>query len=325
MPTSKEFEALLDHLRDAEHAFPATGLYQLSDLSKNNLASLEAIWPELPVERRRSVMHDLNELSESNFEVTFESVFRLGLEDEDPEVRATAINSLWEVEAPNLIAPFIDFLQHDPDATVRAAAAGALGRFVYLGEVDELPTPQARRVENVLLGVIQGNDDLNVRRRALEAVAYSSRPEVAPLISAAYASPEEKMRVSALFAMGRTADPAWSAQVRAELENVLPEIRFEAARAAGELELKEAVPALAQLVEDVDPQVREAAIWSLSQVGGPEAERLLTDLLNQADDDEQDFILEALDNLDFTDDLYAFSAFEFEEDSDEEDDEDEPA
>jgi HEAT repeat protein len=323
MPATQAFTTVLGHLRDTGQPFPAIDLFHFSSLSKNNLAALEDVWPELPVERRRGVMHDLNELGEANFEVAFEDVYRMGLEDEDAEVRATAINGLWESEEFDLIAPFIDFLQHDPDAGVRAAAASALGRFVYLGEIEELPEPQFHRIEDVLLATVQGNDDFDVRRRALEAVASStSRAEVAPLIAKAYADPETKWRVSAIFAMGRTADAeAWGAQVCAELENTLPEIRFEAARAAGELELEDAVPALIDLLKDVDQQVREAAIWSLSQVGGEEARRALTRLMRRADEDERDFIRDALDNLEFTEDVQNFSMFVFDEE-DELDDED---
>jgi HEAT repeat protein len=231
---------------------------------------------------------------------------------------------LWESEDPNLMAPFITFMQDDSDPLVRAAAASALGRYVYLGMLEELPASQIKRVEKSLLNVIHGEDELEVRRRALEALAYSSRPEVAELIAAAYHSDDAKMRVSAVFAMGRTSDAGWTPQVRAELESPEPEMRFEAARAAGEMELADAEPALAELAGDPDRQVSEAAIWSLSQVGGDFARETLTQLLEQADDeDTQDFIEEALDNLDFTDEVQAFSMFKFEPSEDDELDPDE--
>jgi HEAT repeat protein len=312
MSASTDFATILEQLRDTSRPFPPASLYHLSDLSKADLAALEPVWAELPTERRHNLVQSLGDLCEANFEVNFDALFRLALEDEDSGVRATAIRALWESEEPSLIAPFIDFLQHDSDPLVRAAAASGLGRFVYLGELEELTTAHQRRVEDALLAVIRGSDELEVRRRALEAVAYSSRDEVPPLITEAYASPEPKHRVSAIFAMGRNADrPRWGAQVRAELESAEPEMRFEAARAAGELELREAGPALAKLLDDSDTQVREAAIWSLGQIGGDFARRTLTTLLDNTDDEEeQDFIQEALDNLAFTDEVNAFTLFE---------------
>jgi HEAT repeat protein len=134
------------------------------------------------------------------------------------------------------------------------------------------------------------------------------------LVKAAYASDEAKMRVSAVFAMGRTANAEWARPVEAEMQSREPEMRFEAARAAGELELQEAGPALAELTSDTDQQVREAAIWSLGQIGGEFARESLTQLLEQAeDDDAQEFIQEALENLDFTDEVQSFSMLEFDE------------
>ncbi len=318
MTASTDFVTILDQLRDTSRPFPPTSLYHLSDLSRKDLDALEAVWLDLPTERRHNLLQSLADLSEANFEVNFEALFRLGLEDQDSGVRATAIRALWESEDPTLIAPLIEFLNHDSDPLVRASAASGLGRFVSLGELEELTAPQKRRVDEALLAVIRGSDELEVRRRALEAISYSSREDVPPLIAEAYASDEPKQRVSAVFSMGRNADrPRWGDQVRAELESPEPEMRFEAARAAGELELREAGPALNDLLEDDDTQVREAAVWSLGQIGGDFARRALTDLLESTEaEEEQDFIQEALDNLAFTDEVNAFALFELGEDDD---------
>ena len=317
-PAAPDFSTLLERLRDTNRPFPPASLFQLSDLSKQQLTALETVWQDLSTERRQNLLQSLNDLAEANFEVAFEPVFRLGLEDEDSGVRAMAMRSLWESEDPTLIAPFISYMQNDTDPLVRAAAASALGRFVYLGELEELPPAQTRRVEDALLAVIAGSDELEVRRRALEAVSYSSRDEAPPLIAAAYQSDEAQLRVSAVFAMGRNADrPRWGQLVRDELESDEPEMRFEAARAAGELELREAGPALAELLEDPETQVVEAATWSLGQIGGDFAKRTLEDLLEATvDEDERDFVQEALDNLGFTDEVNAFALFELGEDED---------
>jgi HEAT repeat protein len=327
--SAPDFSVILKHLQDVSTPFPPKDLYHFSDLGPADLDALERVWPTIPVERRRNVMDDLSEISDANFEVTFESVFRLGLEDEDPQVRATSIRSLWEAESLDLIAPFIEFMEHDPVPEVRAAAATALGSYVYQGELEELPERHARRIEEALLQVIGGEDAPEVRRRALEAISYSGRPEIPGLIEAAYGSSDDRFRVSAVFAMGRHGEAErWARPVLAELENGAPELRFEAARAAGELGLNEAVPALTQLAEDGDQQVRQAAIWSLSQIGGPEPRRVLTELLALTDESENeyDFIEEALDNLDFTDDLQNFDLFDFGEEGDlEEEDNDRPS
>jgi len=315
LPPPPDFSKTIALLLDLNQPFPPKELYQFSDLSPKDAGALEAAWTEIPVERRRSLMQDLAEIAEANYEVNFAAVFRLGLTDADVEVRAGAISGLWEEEDPELIAPFIEFLNTDPDATVRAAAATALGRYVYLGEIAEVPEEYLRRIESALLAVFTTKKDvLDVRRRALEAIAYSNRDEVPRLIEAAYASSESKYRISAVFAMGRSTDKRWTARVLAELENGTPEMRFEAARAAGELELSEAVPNLSKLAEDGDQQVREAAIWSLGQIGGPEARAALQKLLAAAAEDDKEFIEDAVENLVFNEGLQDFALLALDED-----------
>ncbi len=315
------FGRVLAALRDTDQLFPPTLLYHFSGLYGPDLAALETAWPEINVERRRNILNDLHEIGEANFEVAFDSVFRLALEDADAEARAIAIRGLWESEELDLVAPLIDLMQNDPAPEVRATAASALGRYIYLGEIEDIPALMKQRIEDALLAVIHGQDVLDVRRRALEALGYSGRPEVVGLIQAGYESADEPMRVSAMFAMGRNSDPRWTTAVLAELEHGSPELRFEAARAAGELQLGEAVPKLEQLIQDGDEPGHEAALWSLSEIGGPEARRILTELLDGTEDeDEQELIEDALENLDFTDEVANFSLMNADDLADDDDD-----
>jgi hypothetical protein len=57
-------------------------------------------------------------------------------------------------------------------------------------------------------------------------------------------------------------------------------------------------------------------------VGGEEARRALTRLMRKADEDERDFIQDALENLDFTEEMHNFSVGLLDEEGDEPDDED---
>jgi HEAT repeat protein len=261
-------------------------------------------------------MQELVEIGEANFEVYFDPVFLLGLGDEDAEVRASAINGLWENEDPSLIGPLVHLLRTDEAVGVKAAAATALGRFVYLGAVEDIDQHQALLAEEVLLDTIHRSaEDIEVRRRAVESIAFSSEPAVAQIIENAYYDDNEKMQVSAIFAMGRSADAHWRPQVIAELESDNSEIRFEAARASGELEAGEAVSKLIELIEDdPDLQVQEMAIWALGRIGGPAAREALEECLESEVESIALAAEEALDELNlFTD---SFSLFDFDEDDD---------
>jgi hypothetical protein len=182
---------------------------------------------------------------------------------------------------------------------------------VYLGEVDEIPDDLDREVEECLLRVTQGQDEDLVRRRALESLGFSNRKEVPQLIQAAFDSGQRDWISSSLYAMGRSANEVWTEQVLSMINSTFPSVRMEAARAAGELELSEATSGLLELLDDDNVDVRSAAIWSLSQIGGAGVRTILEEMQEQTDDDEEaEFLITALDNLDFTEEMAVFTLFD---------------
>jgi HEAT repeat protein len=186
-----------------------------------------------------------------------------------------------------------------------------------MGEVEDISPTKLKRVEECLLLLTSGTDTTLVRRRALEALGFSSRKEVVGLIEKAYASTDMEWLVTALFAMGRSANPRWNRQVLKMLNHEHPLVRAEAASSAGELEIKEAVPDLLELLEDTDIDVRMASVWSLSQTGGEGVRGALENLLETTeDDDEANQIDNALENLDFTEEMRDLALLEIPEDED---------
>lgn len=312
----------MEKFKDTLHKIASAAQIQTSHLfifSKMDQAALAVFkeeWPLIPAERRREVVAELVEIAEVNFEVDFSPVFLLGLGDADAEVRSQSIAGLWEQEDPVLIGPFIHLLETDEVPLVRASAATALGRFVYLYELEELDPAFIEPVRKALLTTIhQLAEDVEVRRRAIESAAFFSGPEIVRIIENAYYDDNEKMQVSAVFAMGRNADGQWRPRVLAELDNANSEIRFEAARACGELEVADAVPKLVELIdEDLDLQVQEVAIWALGRIGGSLAREALEIC---ADSDVEAIALAAAEALDEIN-LFSgeFDLFDFDEDDD---------
>lgn len=315
-PTEIPFQELLEALQNTDKALPPRYLYRLSDLDSAELSQLKQIWPGLPTWRRQGLMEDIEQLGEADTLLSFEALSLYAIHDPAAEVRLPAVRTLWEYENLALIPIFREMVIKDEDVDVRAATATALGRYVYLGELEEIPSEDLRDVEDRLLEVTRGNDASLVRRRALESLGYSGREEVQPLIETAFSSGMRDWITSALFAMGRSANEKWQPDVLEMLDNSDPSIRLEAARAAGELEISEATPVLFDMLEDPDDSVREVAIWSLSQIGGEGVRETLEKLYEETEDDEEaDYIEQALDNLAFTEDLELFSVLDISEDN----------
>ncbi len=276
--------ALLAAIPDTDSPLPVDDLCQLSDMPADSAAALEETWPTIDLHRRREVMRHLAEICQTNFVVDFSPIALLGLQDQDGLVRLAAVNALWDAEAPALVAPLLRMMQHDPEVAVQAGAAQALGQFVFLGELGDLPGRLFDQLAGALLTATKDPDTpLLVRCRALEALAAGCLAEVPGLINDAYRSEEEALQISAIAAMGRTADPCWEPAILAELDSVIPSMRYHAAQAAGSLELPAAVPQLARLLDDPDPQVTVASTWSLGEIGGAEARAALETVLDDGE------------------------------------------
>ena len=318
-----KFTETVAALKDVDHPFPARLLRGFSDLSPKDLKEFLNTWPEIPLQRKRSVLEDLEELTELDTLVCFDEIAKVLLDDPDPVVRVIAIRLLWECEDHHIVLAIIEMMLSDTDEAVRSTAASLLGRFVYLGELDEIPDSAKIAAVSNLLEVAGGDDLPSVRLRALESLGYSGNNKVASLIKHAYESSETLWVASALCAMGRSADEQWNDYVLEKLDSGDEEIQFEAVRAAGELEIAASLEQLFALVEegDHDSEVRLAAIWSLSQIGGPEVKDKLKELLEESESDEEtEWIEKALENLDLGGDAGNMDFFNFKPQEDDESD-----
>jgi HEAT repeat protein len=284
-----------------------------SDIEPGSLGILMDAWPRIRADRKHALLDQLELAADQDTLVSFQDLARALLNDPDAGVRASAIRLLLDSNDPKLVPAYLNIMQEDPSELARAEAAGALGEYVMLGELEEIPTSAHRQAEDALLKVANSEDSARVRRRAMESLGFSSRPEVVTLIESAFNRQDPEWKASALFAMGRSSDERWQDHVLQMLLSENQHVRLAAVEAAGELAL---VPARSILIglldEEDDDDIAGAAIWSLSQIGGEDARALIESLLDQAEDDELvDFLEEALENLAFTEDLDRFDLMSF--------------
>ncbi len=296
-PNKEELWQVLEADQQAPDAKQRPLLAGLSVAEQERLAQA---WPQLPPTARRQLLAALIELAEDDFALDFRAVFTLALADPDGRVRATAINGLWEEQDVRLISQLGRFLLEDEVEEVRLAAAQALANFILLGELQKIPPLFFEKAYQFLLTAHRNPaETLEVRRRALESLAYAGQPEVSALIQAAYQDPAEKMRISALFAMGRSADRRWNATVTQHLASANPAMRYEAVRACGELAIREALPELIELIQDVDVEIQQTALWAVGQIGGERAHRTLQRYQSSENELWQTAADDALQELEF--------------------------
>lgn len=303
MDASDSIQNLINALMDLDHQFPPKLLYQFADLTDSEQKKLAGCWNNVPLQRRQTFLQDLVSLAENDPVLMYEAVARIALDDEDADVCVSAIDLLFDSEDRHLVPVYLRLLA-DPTCSeaVRAAVANALGPYVYLGEVEKIRPEVLHKIEDTLLRAYYEDESDLVKRRALEALGYSSREEIPALLRKAAAMSDDLWLESAMFAMGRSANEQWEVSVLENLEHENLAVRIQAVHAAGELALKKARRNLLRAIDTVDEDdLRHEIIWALAQIGGEGVERKLDALLAAAKDDEESaFLDEAMELLNFT-------------------------
>ena len=304
-PIKEVIEALLD----TSTPFSPTYLHVFSDIPPELMREVIRIWNDIQAERRYLLLKDLERLMGADTLINCDDLGHFALGDSDPRICSQAIRLLWECDDQKLGRRFCEILRIEDDEEVQAAAASALGKFVQLGELEEITKEIHDEVVELLLATAQNHQFEKVRQKALESLGYSSHEQVSVLIQHAINEQDAKWVTSALFAMGRSADTNWERQVIENIQNQDQVIKIEAIHAAGELELKAALPPLLQVLQKNidDDDIHHTVIWALSKLGGEDVEETLQDLLDSAEDEEEIEILEtALENLTFSNDIQLF-------------------
>jgi HEAT repeat protein len=311
-----DFEALLDALRDEELPLPLQDLEKLSDLDRARLETFLSTWSQLSTGRKSLLLSTLGQQADEKFELSFEAINRAVLTEPEADIRRIAISNLWECEDERLVPTYLEALDDKTSTDVRIVAAEALGRYVLLGENAKIAREILSDIENALISTVASDPQVGLLKASVEALGYSSRPEAVRIIADAYEAGEEALRGSALIAMGRSYSEQWKPIVMEELLSPSPVLRNEAARAAGELEIREAVSLLIDLLDDASDEVRESAVWSLGLIGGDRARKALLELqeTSSPEDPLNQVLEDALDHIAFLDGTPDFLIFDFEND-----------
>lgn len=313
------FQNVLDHLLDSKKDIPAGHLSYYSDLDPKSLRLFLDVWSSVPQNRKLLLLDSLTAHLDEDTIVSYEDIGRSLLDDPDAEVRARALGLLAESDDPRLVDKLLNILQADGDLAPRMKAANLLGEFVLMGELEELDETRLHKIEEALIAVIRSDENPSLRRAAVEAFGYSGREEAVAILESAYEREDPLWVASALRAMGRSHDNRWNDSVISKLLDADPRIRHAAAEAAGELSIEEAGPIMLKMLEDEeeDDNVTMAAIWALSQIGGEDARAYILNMLDNTDDDDAtEFLEDALENLDFNEELDKFDLLSLDEDDD---------
>jgi HEAT repeat protein len=176
------------------------------------------------------------------------------LNDPDATVRANVAAALGQHRVSQAVEPLLELLQHDPDDIVRERAATALAQ---IGDASAVP---------VLIDTL---DDSNtwVRNRIAYVLGASDDPRaVEPLIVLLNHENPDTRGVAA-WALGALGDPRALDPLRGLLGDNIASVRGNAAWALGEFADTALIDALVPLLDDPSPGVRGNTAWALGALG----------------------------------------------------------
>jgi HEAT repeat protein len=276
---------------------PPQVVFGFSDLDPQDLAQVQKVWQQQPEAHRIAIMERLAESSEADYMLDYSVFAQVGYADPLEAVRAAAIEAAWMDDSPEALQRLSESAQQDPAVKVRAAAIAQLGQFIHLAELEQLDKDEVQPIADYIYGLAQDpRQPLDIRRRALEASANSQRPGLNDLIERAYDDDEFQMRLSAVAAMGNTADERWEAHILRELNGNEAEMVFQAANSAGDIGLEAAVERLTELAYVDDPQIQAVSVWALGEIASDEAIDALNGLAEYAESEEDDDLLEMVED-----------------------------
>lgn len=294
-----KIDRYLKQLTSSTKPLNHSDLVHFSHLNRNDLELLSKHWEHVALERRRLLIASMRRLAEDNIELDFTAVLKLCLSDDDATIREHAIDGLWECDHSSLIPMLLSSLESDNSSDVRAAAASALGRFIELAQDGKLVTVRTEDLSYRLTDIIENeSESLAVRRRSLESISVLSTPNILQLIRSCYEHHNQRMKESAIYAMGKNGHPAWIPILLAEVSNEDPAIRYEAATACGKLGDSSSINNLHKLLtQEDDAEVIVAAIHALGAIGGPAAKHALVSIYDPEDEVVRDEITNTLEIL----------------------------
>lgn len=255
-----------------------------------------------------ALLGSLQEAMEEGGGFEFTSVFVAALGRSALAVRQLAAAGLGRCETPAATAALLTAAVESGDDTVRGEAIDGLGNVALRLELGWAGLEGADKVVETLRAFAKDvREAPSIRATAIAAVAVVHEDWAAELIEDAYISDEPALRLGAICAMGRNADPIWLPQLEIALFGEDPGERVAAASATVEIGVEDAVPMLLDLLDqdDSDLDVTLSVVQALGGIGGDEALERLTQLRTHPDEQLRNAAHNAIEDAALRDDTFS--------------------
>jgi HEAT repeat protein len=182
-------------------------------------------------------------------------------------VRSTVIRSLWEIGDPIVIVKIIDFLDNEPDASVRRDAVLFLGKF-----------KDARAIKPLIKSTT--DSEFVVREAAIESLGFFNDPQVIKILIGALNDTSWVIRKKATESLGHLKDPLATKALIDKTNDPHTDVRKAAIYSLGEIGDPNAYSQLVFLLESGDWTIQHEAFFALGKIKDDRAADYLIQYIN---------------------------------------------
>ncbi len=295
--TSAGFDNVLNLLREDPRAVFEKYGRTLSDLRDEKLTRLQAVLNEIPAEKRAEFFRAMEEFGEENVIYNYTQIAFLGVKDAYGDARAASLRILSYEDSGEIGEIMLNAALNDPCEEAQLTAIEVLGEYMNEADMEE-PIPVSKKKLYRTLSMLLDSPNKAVRRAAVVAYAVSGDKRVRDMISGYLAGSDPDELITGLSAIRFSMIEDWNDSLLELLENDNEEVRKNAFRTAGTLELKQALPALYDTIAEFDrvsPELLLAAVNAVAEIGDESSLDVL-ETLGEAAVDMDSEIVDTIDD-----------------------------
>lgn len=285
------FEESLEAIQG--EALAPQDLLGFSNITRKQIHQLRAVWNTISEEKRVTIAEVALMVAREHVFADFGRFFATILEDSAVDVRLNAATGAALSEVPELIRALTEAAENDENEDVREAALDSLAPHIV--GLDAGLINDRKDLERLMLLKKWSVDEswpVALRAAALHAYSHNNMDDdVDTLIESFVDSGDDTLQLGAMRAMAVYGAGRFTRFLERQLQSSDVDSREAAAAAMGMSDDEAVVPMLTMVGRtDTEPAVREAAYLALANVGSDTALRSLTQLRENASDDDIEII-----------------------------------
>ncbi len=291
------FDNVLIMVKDHPESVFEKHARMLSDLTAERAARLRTVLSELAAERRAAFYRGMHESGMNYYEYDFTPIAKIGIEDPDGAIRAASIHVLGFEDSREIGSLILQKALEDPDERTQIAAIEILGQYMYESAIENRIPVNKGKLHEALEKLIEDKNKA-IRRAAVVSYAISEKERVKEIISGYLAGTDREELIAGLAAVRHALGEDWDESVLELMRHEDEDVSIEAIRAAGALQMKEALPALYEILSRFDrisPDLLIAAAEAVAEIGD-EGSLDVLETLGEAVVDMDSEITDAIDD-----------------------------